>query len=71
MTLTFQIEPEQSVVEGRRHQLAHVGELYGTPLTTGQLDELESLDDITALRQAFPWLSAEELSEALWALGQG
>ncbi len=64
------MQQNPTLAEERRHRLAHVGEVYGTPLTTDQLDELEALDDLAALRQAFPWLSAEELNEAVWALGQ-
>ena len=70
MTVTFQMQHEPGIAARRRDHLAHVGEVYGTPLSVAQLDELAPLDDVTALRRAFPWLSAEEVSEALWALGQ-
>ena len=70
MTVTFQMQHEPGLANRRRDQLAHVADVYGTPLTRAQLDELAPLDDLTALRRAFPWLAAEELNEALWALGQ-
>ena len=54
----------------RRAFLAHAAELYGLALGPSELDVLAALDDRAAVARAFPQLSDEELSEALWALGR-
>lgn len=46
----------------------HVADLFGLPLTTGQLEELAGLDDRTAVARFLPHLADVERAEVLWAL---
>jgi len=74
MTRTIQ-KPDQHLPDAtdpsvRRAFLAHAAELYGLGLGPSELDVLAGLDDRAAVSGAFPQLSDEELSEALWALGR-
>ena len=54
----------------RRAFLLHAGELYGTPLSVERVEELLGLDDLAAVRAAFPFLDDAGLDEAVWALGE-
>ena len=58
-----------AVADGsRRRWLLDAAALYGRALAV-DLDELDDVNDRTAVLLAFPWLSDAELIEALWALG--
>jgi hypothetical protein len=48
----------------------HVASLFGLPLTTGQLDDLATLDDRTAAARFLPHLHDVERDEVLWAVGR-
>ena len=54
----------------RRAFLLHAGDLYGTPLSVERVEELLGLDDLSAVRAAFPFLDDAGLDEAIWALGK-
>lgn len=58
-------------VAARRTFLEHAATMFEAPLSPAQIDEFARLDDLGALRYAFPWMSDAEVNEVLWAFGAG
>jgi hypothetical protein len=49
---------------------AHVGEVFGLPLTDAQLAQIPGRSDLELVRSLFPHLREVEQAEVLWALGE-
>ena len=62
--------PPTSADADRVAAFAHVGEVFGLPLTHAQLAEIPCHTDLEVVRTLFPHLRDAEQAEVLWAIGE-
>jgi hypothetical protein len=69
-TTTDPTVDDASMIEARQAAFAHVGEVFGLPLTHAQLAEIPGHTDLEVVRTLFPHLLDVEQAEVLWAVGE-